>query len=122
MLGHGGHGGHGFSLGGHGASDDGTEDVEPEIQRYQLRVVEMDGRRIARIRITRLPEGGVVAAGAGTGEGGGEGGDGGGVGIGPEGSDITWSNHPESDGADPASAGDPASEIPGEPDQSAPRI
>ncbi len=47
------------------ADVDDDEDVEREVHRYQLRVAELDGRRIARIRITRLPEGGVAAVGAG---------------------------------------------------------
>jgi putative hemolysin len=45
--------GHGHGHGS-GSDDDGT-DIERELHRYQLRVAEMDGRRIARIRITRLP-------------------------------------------------------------------
>ena len=36
-------------------SDDDGADIEGEVHRYQLRVAEMDSRRIARIRITRLP-------------------------------------------------------------------
>ena len=54
------YGGHGGAHTAHGGAHtmilDDEQAAEPEIQRYQLRVVELDGRRIARIRISRLPE------------------------------------------------------------------
>ncbi|NUR59596.1 MAG: HlyC/CorC family transporter [Catenulispora sp.] len=60
-YGHAGHGGpHTAHAGAHSVVLDRDEAAELEIQRYQLRVVELDGRRIARIRITRLPEGGTA--------------------------------------------------------------
>jgi putative hemolysin len=45
-----------------GGHDDGTHDEDAEDQRYQLRVAELDVRRISRIRITRLPGVGEAAA------------------------------------------------------------
>jgi putative hemolysin len=90
---------------------------EPEGHRYQLRVVEMDGRRIARIRITRLPERekdpAPVAA------------------VTPAASPaVPTSAAPVKvpEAADPADAAvpkpveNPGDRIPGEPDQSRPRI
>jgi putative hemolysin len=105
---HGAYGGHGGHASGHVLLDDDGEEIEPEIQRYQLRVVEMDGRRIARIRITRLPEG---DEGDGKPDDDSE----------PEAAedpDLTSSVHTNTGGDD----GEPAEQIPGEPDQSGPRI
>ncbi|WP_194913905.1 hemolysin family protein [Catenulispora rubra] len=126
----------------HGAGpEDGDEDVEREIHRSQLRVAEMDGRRIARIRITRLPEGGAaeapgadapgsdapagaLAADAPAAE----------VPVdeapaaeasagGPESAaDITSGDHSNTDGDDQLGQAGAGEEIPGEPDQSEPRI
>jgi putative hemolysin len=137
----------------HGGGSEDDEDVEREVHRYQLRVAEMDGRRIARIRITRLPEGGVAVVGeadgsddsgsdgsasdaAGTEESGveGPGAEGSasdasdaegsaGSADGPEpAADLTSGDHSNTDGGDPAGQAGAGEEIPGEPDQSEPRI
>ena len=147
-------------------SDDGHEDADPEIHRYELKVAEMDGRRIARIRITRLPEGGADGS-----DGGSDGSDSSDTSEGAEisepseisdgsagsaadspvaddsGADgsaadssvaegsvngsanpaesfpvITSGDHSDTDGADRADQVGAGEEIPGEPDQSEPRI
>ncbi|ACU76792.1 protein of unknown function DUF21 [Catenulispora acidiphila DSM 44928] len=151
-----------------GGSDDGHEDAAPEIHRYELKVAEMDGRRIARIRITRLPEGGADGTdgsdgsdSSDTSEGAdsseiaepseiSDGSDGSAADSpvpddsGADGSDadssaaegsvngsvipaepspdITSGDHSDTDGADPADQVGAGEEIPGEPDQSEPRI
>ena len=136
-----------------GGSDDEGADIEREVHHYQLRVAEMDGRRIARIRITRLPS---PTEGSGSGSGSddsspegsssdGSSPDGSSLGTstadtsavqgsaaekspegvvrGPE-SDagLTSGDHSHTDGGEGSGQAGPAEEIPGEPDQSEPRI
>ncbi|MFL6113074.1 MAG: hemolysin family protein [Catenulispora sp.] len=116
---HGGHGTHGGHSSGHSLVDEDGEEIEPEIQRYQLRVVEMDGRRIARIRITRLPEGdedderdedddAKPDDDSGTGA--------------AEDTDITSSAHTNTESDDDGPDRETVGQSPGEPDQSGPRI
>jgi putative hemolysin len=130
-------------LPGHGVEDENDDgDVEREIHRYQLLVAEMDGRRIARIRITRLPEDGEEPAAGGGGPDGRGGSDGQGVPDGPSGPgvpdgaggetsgagasapapDLTRGDHSNTDGAGSDGQAGAGEEIPGEPDQSEPRI
>jgi CBS domain containing-hemolysin-like protein len=94
-----GHNAHSHGHGGHGSVLD-DEDAERETQRYQLRVVEMDSRRIARIRITRVPEEGFEATGF----------------------ETTAGSPDGTDSEEAAEDREPAPEIPGEPDQSERRI
>jgi hypothetical protein len=94
---------------GHHTGADDDADIEHEVHHYQLRVAEMDGRRIARIRITRLPEdGGKEPESA------------------PESpepaTELTSGDHSPTDGGEPSGQAGPSEEIPGEPDQSEPRI
>jgi putative hemolysin len=103
-----------------------AEDAEPEAHRYQLLVVEMDGRRVDRIRITRLPERGAAPVGApGQSPEAGEAGEGGEAG---EAGQAAGTGPGEADGTGPAqeagtgSAAAPEDRIPGEPDQTRPRI
>ena len=113
---------------GHGGDADEAEDVAREVHRYELRVAEMDGRRIARIRITRLPEDG--AAGAEKPEAPGEAGSEPdaepdaepGPEVAPPASDLTPGEHSNTDGGGAAGEAGAGEEIPGEPDQSEPRI
>jgi putative hemolysin len=132
---------------GHVDQDDG-EDAEREIHRYQLKVAEMDGRRIARIRITRLPEGGAgpVAESAepalALAELVSENAEPASANVEPASEetepaaedaepasesagtapDLTSGDHPDTDGADRPGQVGPGEENPGEPDQSEPRI
>ncbi|MEZ0107081.1 putative hemolysin [Catenulispora sp. EB89] len=133
--------------GAHGAgSEDADEDVEREIHRSQLRVAEMDGRRIARIRITRMPEGGAAEAAGADAPADAEGADAPAAEVSvaeapvaqtpaaeapaaeaPAGSpesatDITSGDHSNTDGGGQVGQAGAGEEIPGEPDQSEPRI
>ncbi|MEY9888549.1 putative hemolysin [Catenulispora sp. MAP5-51] len=115
-------------------SDD--EDVERELHRSQLKVAEMDGRRIARIRITRLPEGGEGSDAEASDVAGSDV-----AGSDAEGSDaetssaetssaeapettpdLTSGDHSGTDGGEVPGQAGAGEEIPGEPDQSEPRI
>lgn len=130
---------------GHGGGpEEEAADVEREVHRYQLRVAQMDGRRIARIRITRLPS---PADGSGSDGSSPDGSspdgsspgtstaDGSAVEVpaaekspegvvrGPgSGAGLTSGDHSHTDGGEEAGRAGSGEEIPGEPDQSEPRI
>ena len=91
--------GHGH---GHGGSDDDNVDIEREVHHYQLRVAEMDSRRIARIRITRLPSPAEGSEADGSDANGSDAGGSDADTSSPEGS------HPETSTADGAAVDDPA--------------
>jgi putative hemolysin len=117
-----------------GGSDDDGADIEGELHRYQLRVAEMDSRRIARIRITRLPSPGEGSdpEGSDSDNSGPDGSAADGSGAeesvesavqGPEsGAQLTSGDHSHTDGGEVPGQVRPGEEIPGEPDQSEPRI
>ena len=100
-------------------AEEPAEDGEPEAHRYQLLVVEMDGRRIDRIRITRLPERGAPPIGSP-----GHGPEAGGTGEAGETGQAAGTEPGQGAGtaSDPEPGAAADDRIPGEPDQTRPRI